>query len=99
MLSDVEKEQINEACNMAIELNNYKSKIFEYVESRMAFIAPNLSMIIGMLIIIIMQGLSSNSTSIAPVRQVLIEPDMQMRASPCIFRSAFAIPARILPPC
>lgn len=32
---------------MAIELNNYKSKIYEYVESRMTFIAPNLSMIVG----------------------------------------------------
>lgn len=32
---------------MAIALNNYKSKIFDYVESRMTFIAPNLSMIIG----------------------------------------------------
>lgn len=32
---------------MATNLNNFKSKIFEYVESRMTFIAPNLSMIIG----------------------------------------------------
>lgn len=32
---------------MAIELNNHKSQIFEYVESRMSFIAPNLSMIVG----------------------------------------------------
>lgn len=32
---------------MAVELNNCKSKIFEYVESRMAFIAPNLSIIVG----------------------------------------------------
>lgn len=32
---------------MAVELNNSKSKIFEYVESRMAFIAPNLSIIVG----------------------------------------------------
>lgn len=46
-LSDIEKKQIDEACDMAIALNNYKSKIFEYVESRMTFIAPNLSMIIG----------------------------------------------------
>lgn len=46
-LSDIEKNQIDEACDMAIALNNYKSKIFEYVESRMTFIAPNLSMIIG----------------------------------------------------
>lgn len=32
---------------MAAELCNFKAKIFEYVESRMTFIAPNLSMIIG----------------------------------------------------
>lgn len=32
---------------MAVELNNCKLKIFEYVESRMAFIAPNLSIIVG----------------------------------------------------
>lgn len=43
----MEKEQLDEACNMAIELNNYKLKIYEYVESRMAFIAPNLSVIVG----------------------------------------------------
>lgn len=32
---------------MAIDLNNFKLRIYEYVESRMTFIAPNLSMIIG----------------------------------------------------
>lgn len=32
---------------MAINLNNYKMRIYEYVESRMAFIAPNLSHIVG----------------------------------------------------
>lgn len=32
---------------MANELNIFKVKIFDYVESRMTFIAPNLSMIIG----------------------------------------------------
>ena len=32
---------------MAMELAEIKRKIFEYVESRMAFIAPNLSAIIG----------------------------------------------------
>ncbi|XP_040169749.1 U4/U6 small nuclear ribonucleoprotein Prp31 [Anopheles arabiensis] len=42
-----ELEQINEACDMAVELNDFKSKIFEYVESRMTFIAPNMSMIVG----------------------------------------------------
>ncbi|XP_055313682.1 U4/U6 small nuclear ribonucleoprotein Prp31 [Sitodiplosis mosellana] len=46
-LTDEEKRHIDEACNMAIDLSNYKTKIFEYVESRMTFIAPNLSMIVG----------------------------------------------------
>lgn len=32
---------------MAIELNAFKLKIYEFVESRMTFIAPNLSLIIG----------------------------------------------------
>lgn len=32
---------------MAVDLNNYKIKVFDYVESRMTFIAPNLSVIVG----------------------------------------------------
>lgn len=32
---------------MALELNQAKHRIYEYVESRMSFIAPNLSIIIG----------------------------------------------------
>ncbi|XP_075159648.1 pre-mRNA processing factor 31 [Haematobia irritans] len=47
VLTPNEKAQIDEACEMAIELNNIKTKIYEYVESRMTFIAPNLSMIVG----------------------------------------------------
>lgn len=47
MLTDTEKMQIDEACDMAVDLNGYKAIIFEYVESRMTFIAPNISMIVG----------------------------------------------------
>lgn len=32
---------------MALELNQSKHGIYEYVESRMSFIAPNLSIIVG----------------------------------------------------
>ncbi|EEB19151.1 U4/U6 small nuclear ribonucleoprotein Prp31, putative [Pediculus humanus corporis] len=46
-LTEPEREEIVEACDMAIELNNFKQRIYEYVESRMAFIAPNVSMIVG----------------------------------------------------
>lgn len=32
---------------MAIDLNKLKLKVYEYVESRMTYIAPNLSVIVG----------------------------------------------------
>ena len=38
---------INEACDIVLKLNETKLRIFEYVESRMTFIAPNLSLIVG----------------------------------------------------
>merc|ERR1719412_545352 len=47
---EISKEDLNvvsEACDIALKLNDYKKKIFDYVESRMAYIAPNLSSIIG----------------------------------------------------
>ncbi|CAG7718126.1 unnamed protein product, partial [Allacma fusca] len=39
MLSEEELNLIYEACDMAMELNEFKFKIYEYVESRMTFIA------------------------------------------------------------
>jgi len=47
LLSEAELQQIREGCNMAIDLNEFKIKIFDYVESKMTFIAPNLSAIVG----------------------------------------------------
>ncbi|XP_076058438.1 pre-mRNA processing factor 31 [Oratosquilla oratoria] len=47
LLDDEELRAIDEACNMAQDLNTFKMRIFEYVESRMSFIAPNLSAIVG----------------------------------------------------
>uniref|UniRef100_UPI00398F6540 U4/U6 small nuclear ribonucleoprotein Prp31 isoform X2 n=1 Tax=Pristiophorus japonicus TaxID=55135 RepID=UPI00398F6540 len=46
-LSDEELGVIVEACDMALELNQSKHQIYDYVESRMSFIAPNLSIIVG----------------------------------------------------
>lgn len=48
-MTNEELAEINEACDMAAELNNFKSNIFEYVESRMTFIAPNITAIVGAL--------------------------------------------------
>lgn len=47
LLIEEELEQLVEACDMALELNQSKHRIYEYVESRMSFIAPNLSIIVG----------------------------------------------------
>lgn len=46
-LSENELTTVIEACDMAFDLNEAKAKIFTYVESRMSFIAPNLSIIVG----------------------------------------------------
>uniref|UniRef100_A0A673KBL7 U4/U6 small nuclear ribonucleoprotein Prp31 n=1 Tax=Sinocyclocheilus rhinocerous TaxID=307959 RepID=A0A673KBL7_9TELE len=47
MLCDDELQRLEEACDMALELNQSKHRIYEYVESKMSFIAPNLSIIVG----------------------------------------------------
>ncbi|KAG7270141.1 hypothetical protein CRUP_027211 [Coryphaenoides rupestris] len=47
MLGDDELKKLEDACDMALELNQSKHQIYEYVESRMSFIAPNLSIIVG----------------------------------------------------
>lgn len=46
-IEEDELVNINEACQMNMDLMNAKLKIFQYVESRMSFIAPNLSVIVG----------------------------------------------------
>ena len=46
-LTDAELTIVKESADVALALNDYKKKIFAYVESRMAFIAPNLSIIVG----------------------------------------------------
>merc|ERR1719392_474043 len=47
VLTDAELATVAEACDIAYQLNDTKKEIFSYVESRMTFIAPNLSCIIG----------------------------------------------------
>lgn len=47
LLSEEELTEVFQAVDMAFELNQFKSSILEYVESRMTFIAPNLSAIVG----------------------------------------------------
>jgi len=46
-LTKEELDIVTSSCEIAIDLAEKKARIFEYVESRMSFIAPNLSAIIG----------------------------------------------------
>lgn len=73
-MTEFEKQQIDEACDMAIELNNFKQEIYEYVESRMAFIAPNISVIIGASTAAKIMGVAGGLTKLSkiPACNVLI---------------------------
>ncbi|CAF4016503.1 unnamed protein product [Adineta steineri] len=46
-LTDEELERVMEACDIAMKLSENKQTVLSYVESRMTFIAPNLSIIVG----------------------------------------------------
>jgi U4/U6 small nuclear ribonucleoprotein PRP31 len=46
-LNEAELAELLEACNMALDLCDAKNKIFDYVESRMFFLSPNLTHICG----------------------------------------------------
>lgn len=52
---------------MAIELNNFKLRIYEYVESRMAFIAPNISVILGASIAAKIMGVAGGLTRLSKI--------------------------------
>lgn len=73
-LEPLELQRINEACDMAVELGDFKSRIFEYVESRMTFIAPNLSMIVGASTAAKLVGLAGGLTRLSkmPACNVLV---------------------------
>ena len=59
---------MNDACDMAVDMAETKRKIFEYVESRMAFIAPNLSAIIGASCAAKLMGAAGGLTNLSKVQ-------------------------------
>lgn len=46
-IGEEELSNVSEACQMNMDLVNAKMKIFQYLESRMSFIAPNISVVVG----------------------------------------------------
>lgn len=64
-ISENELALINEACDISIKLNDIKARIFEYVESRMTFIAPNLSLIVGASTAAKLMGIAGGLTNLS----------------------------------
>nr|CAG4640865.1 EOG090X06EY [Eulimnadia texana] len=60
-----ELERVMEACDVAVELDKKKSRIYAYVESRMTFIAPNLSVIVGAAIAAKLMGVAGGLTALS----------------------------------
>ena len=56
---------LNEACDIVLKLNETKHRIFEYVESRMTFIAPNLSVIVGASTAAKLMGIAGGLTNLS----------------------------------
>lgn len=66
-LTEQELKNIDEACDMAIQLNNFKLRIYEYVESRMTFISPNLTAIVGASTAAKLVGLAGGLTKLSKI--------------------------------
>ncbi|KAK7111722.1 U4/U6 small nuclear ribonucleoprotein Prp31-like [Littorina saxatilis] len=64
-LSDEDLKTVMEACDTAVALNESKTKIFDYVESRMTFIAPNLSIVVGASIAAKLMGVAGGLTNLS----------------------------------
>ena len=67
-------DHVMEACQMSLDLIEAKFKIFEYVESRMTFIAPNMSIIVGASTAAKVMGVAGGLTSLSkmPACNVLL---------------------------
>ncbi|KAL5473492.1 hypothetical protein EMCRGX_G027982 [Ephydatia muelleri] len=66
-LEQKELDSIIEACEMAEQLNQQKIQILTYVESRMSFIAPNLSDIVGPTVAARLMGVAGGLTALSKI--------------------------------
>ncbi|ORX83034.1 Nop domain-containing protein [Anaeromyces robustus] len=66
-LSKSEINKVLDACDMAFKLEADEKKIFEYVESRMSFIAPNISIIVGSSTAAKLMGVAGGLTALSKI--------------------------------
>ncbi|KAM3963440.1 pre-mRNA processing factor 31 [Aphomia sociella] len=91
-LTEKELEEIYEACDMASELNNFKSHIFEYVESRMTFIAPNITAIVGASTAAKILGIAGGLSKLSKMPACNVLPLGQQKKTLSGFSQAAALP-------
>ncbi|KAG6459516.1 hypothetical protein O3G_MSEX011422 [Manduca sexta] len=92
LLSENELAEINEACDMASELNNFKSQIYEYVESRMTFIAPNITAIVGASTAAKILGVAGGLSKLSKMPACNVLPLGQQKKTLSGFSQAAALP-------
>ncbi|KAJ3102957.1 hypothetical protein HDU97_000196 [Phlyctochytrium planicorne] len=66
-LTPEELQVVMEACDAGIELDSIKKLVLEYIESRMNFIAPNLSAILGSSIAAKLMGVAGGLTNLSKI--------------------------------
>eukprot|EP00842_Homolaphlyctis_polyrhiza_P006374 jgi/Hompol1/6738/HPOL_001545-RA len=66
-LPEAEINAVLDACDIAIELDSAKRKILEYVQSRMNFIAPNLTAILGSGVAARLMGVAGGLTALSKI--------------------------------
>ncbi|CAN1852822.1 U4/U6 small nuclear ribonucleoprotein Prp31 homolog [Linum perenne] len=64
-LPDDELQKTTDACDRALILDSAKKKVLDFVESRMGYIAPNLSAIVGSAVAAKLMGTAGGLTSLA----------------------------------
>ncbi|KAJ3038605.1 U4/U6 small nuclear ribonucleoprotein Prp31 [Rhizophlyctis rosea] len=66
-LEDEAMKKVTDACEMVLKLDEAKRMILEYVETRMGFIAPNLSALVGSTVAAKMMGLAGGVTALTKI--------------------------------
>lgn len=66
-LTDEELGQLNEACDVLFEMDNVKARLLEYVQSRMSFIAPNLTILLGSATAAKIMGLAGGLSALSKI--------------------------------
>lgn len=77
---------------MALELDDIKHKIYNYVEARMAFIAPNLSAIVGAGTAAKLMGIAGGLTKLSKMPSCNIQVLGQQRKTLTGFSQVSALP-------